>query len=83
MDERIKRLHYRAWHRGTKELDLLLGPFADSALATMDDAALHFFEQLMEQPEPLLHAWITGQEPPPFQHPVMTQLIAFHQRSRV
>jgi antitoxin CptB len=55
-----KRLRYRAWHRGTKELDLLLGRFADARLGDMDRTALADFEVLSEVPENVLYRWITG-----------------------
>jgi len=64
MDEREtreKRLRYRCWHRGTKELDLLLGPYSDSQLTGLDPVQLDEFEVLLEMPEPILYALITGQ----------------------
>ena len=47
---RRKRLRYRAWHRGTKEMDLILGPFADANVEAYDEAALDRLESLMEEP---------------------------------
>lgn len=83
-EERIKRLRYRAWHRGTKELDLLIGPFADSHLAGLNVADLGLFERLLEAPEPRLYAWILGQEAPSpeHDHPVFQRLKAFHAKGR-
>ena len=45
---RRRRLRYRAWHRGTRELDLLLGPFADAELDSMEPAELDRFEALLD-----------------------------------
>lgn len=62
---RRRRLRYRAWHRGTRELDLLLGPFADAELESMDPATLDRFEDLLALEETDLQAWLLYQEPPP------------------
>lgn len=62
---RRRRLRYRAWHRGTRELDLLLGPFADGNLDAMDEAELDRFEALLGLEETNLQAWLLGQERPP------------------
>ena len=62
---RRKRLKYRSQHRGTKELDLLLGRFAADRLDTLDPAQVDRFEALLELPSPLVYAWVTGQGDPP------------------
>jgi antitoxin CptB len=54
-----KKLRWRAWHRGTKELDHLLGQFADLHLPKMDEAQLSEFSKFMEEPEPDLMNWLT------------------------
>ena len=79
LDKRRKRLRFQCWHRGTKELDLLLGGFADGHLATLSADQLDRLEALLEVPEPLLFDWITGQAPPAaaFDHDVMTLLRNF------
>jgi antitoxin CptB len=58
-------IRYRAWHRGIRETDLILGPFADARLAALNPDQLAEFEALLEQPDQLLYAWITGEEPAP------------------
>ena len=60
-----KRLRYRCWHRGTKELDLLLGSFADRHLDTFGHGQLRRFEALLEAPEPTIQAWLVDRVPPP------------------
>ena len=60
-----KRLRYRSWHRGTKELDLLLGSFADRHLDAFDHGQLARFEVLLEAPEPVIQAWLVDRVPPP------------------
>lgn len=54
LDERRRRAAYRAAHRGTKEMDWLLGRYADNQLPVMTDAELDAFERLLELPDPEL-----------------------------
>lgn len=68
LEKRRKRLIYRCWHRGTKELDLLIGCFADRHLGELDEGQLGRFESLLEVPEPLLYDWLTGASRPPAEH---------------
>lgn len=68
LEKRRKRLIYRCWHRGTKELDLLIGAFAERHLAALDEAQLGRLERLLEVPEPLLYDWLTGASRPPAEH---------------
>jgi len=58
-------LRYRAWHRGTRELDLIIGPFADAATEAMDGAELDRLELLLSEEETDLQAWLLGRETPP------------------
>jgi antitoxin CptB len=76
---RLRRLRYRAWHRGTKEMDLLLGPYADARLAAMDGAELDRFETLLEELDTDLLAWLMGQEPAPTDadHDLLADLLKF------
>ncbi|HUV33005.1 MAG TPA: succinate dehydrogenase assembly factor 2 [Devosiaceae bacterium] len=57
---RRKRARFRAWHRGTRELDLLLGGFADARVAGFDGPKLDRFEELMNCADPDLFDWISG-----------------------
>jgi antitoxin CptB len=65
LDVRRKRLRYRSRYRGTKELDVLLGSFAEAHLDAFDAAQIGRFEALLEAPEPLITAWLLRREPPP------------------
>ncbi len=65
MDARLSKLRYRAWHRGFREADLILGPFADLHVERLDADQLDDFEQLLEQPDQDLFGWIIGQTAPP------------------
>ena len=62
---RRRRLRYRAWHRGTKEMDLVLGPFADAHLELYGTPELDRLEALMDQEETDLLKWVMGLEPVP------------------
>ncbi len=53
-----RRIMYRAGHRGTKELDLLLGRFADSEVSAMSEADLAAFEEFLALPDPDIHHWL-------------------------
>ena len=63
-----KRLRFRSWHRGTREVDLLLGRFADAHLAAMDAEQLAQFAALLALPDPDLLDWLTGRAPLPPGH---------------
>jgi antitoxin CptB len=60
LDDRRKRLLFRCWHRGTREMDLILGRFADAEIANLSDSELVQFEVLMDVPDPDLYAALTG-----------------------
>jgi antitoxin CptB len=67
-DIRLKRLSYRAHHRGFKEADLLLGAFADAHLAVMAPDQLAAFESLLEEQDQDIYDWYLGKAEPPAQH---------------
>lgn len=60
-----KRLIFRSWHRGTREIDLLLGRFAEETLPHMDEATLNLYDRFLNNSDPDIYNWITGQEPVP------------------
>jgi antitoxin CptB len=64
LDDRRKRLLFRCWHRGTREMDLILGRFADAEIADLTDVELAQLERLIEVPDPDLYAALTGKLPP-------------------
>lgn len=65
LDKQRRRALFRAWHRGMRELDLILGEFAESEIATLSADELCQFESLMEAPDTDVLKWIVGQEPVP------------------
>ncbi|MGJ3649912.1 succinate dehydrogenase assembly factor 2 [Sphingomonas sp. GlSt437] len=64
-ETRLKRLGYRAWHRGTKEADLLIGGFFDAHAATWTDAEITLFEALLEEQNVDIMAWAMGTQAVP------------------
>ena len=78
---RRKKLRYRAWHRGTKEMDLILGPFADAHTEAMNESQLDRLEALMSEEDPPLLKWVMGQEVPPahIDTVFLAEVIADHQ----
>jgi antitoxin CptB len=78
-EHRLKRLRFRAWRRGFREIDLILGGYADAHAATMSEADLVEFEALLDEADQDVYAWIIGQEPAPAERdtPLMQQLRAF------
>ena len=67
-ETRLKRLRIRSWRRGTKEMDMILGPFADQTMKTLTEEQLDAHEALMAEADTDLYAWISGQTPAPEHH---------------
>jgi antitoxin CptB len=82
LDERRRRLLFRAWHRGMREVDLITGRFADAHIGTLSGAEVDEFEQLMDVPEPDLLNWVMGAVETPASHDtaLFRRLRAFHRR---
>ena len=79
LDVRRRKLLFRAWHRGLREVDLILGRFADRHIADLSDTELTELENLMDVPDGELLAWLTGEAAVPAAHdgPLFRQLRAF------
>lgn len=77
-EARLKRMAMRSWRRGTKEMDLVLGPFADTHLARLPEADLSVYDRLLDENDQDLMAWILGQAPPPPDlSPLLTRITDF------
>ena len=78
-DIRLKKIGFRAWHRGFREADLILGAFADLRLPTMTAAELDQFEALLEEADHDIYNWIVGRTPTPdeFDTDIMNQIKEF------
>jgi len=73
-----RRVQYRANHRGTKEMDILLGSFADSALAEMSAGEMVLFEQMLGLPDPEIDNWIRRGEAPVLYSDLIHRIRNFH-----
>ena len=65
LDPRRRRILFRCWHRGIREMDLVFGQFAESELTRMSDAELNEFERIMAEEDNDLQKWILGAWPTP------------------
>lgn len=76
-----KRLTFRSWHRGTREIDLMLGRFADECLPGFDEAQLALYDSFLSNSDPDIFNWISGAEPVPVEedNAVVRRLLAFYE----
>jgi antitoxin CptB len=82
-EARLKRMAMRSWRRGTKEMDLVLGPYADQHLAQMGPEKLASYDALLSENDQDLMIWILGQSPGPVAlSPLLEEISAFA-RSRL
>lgn len=80
LDPRRRRVHFRAWRRGIREMDLILGGFADRYLDALSGDDLAAFERLLDLPDQDVYRWIRGEEPVPLVHrsELLDRVMAFH-----
>jgi antitoxin CptB len=77
-EARLKRMAMRSWRRGTKEMDLVLGPYADAALAGMGPEQLDLYDSLLEENDQDLLPWVLGQvAAPPHFGPLLAEIADF------
>jgi antitoxin CptB len=80
LDPRRRRLLFRCWHRGIREMDLVLGGFADAHLTSLTEAELDELERWLEVPDQQIFAWVNGMEmtPQEFDTALFRRLRDFH-----
>ena len=80
LDPRRRRLLFRSWHRGIREMDLVYGRFVDAHIAALSDAELDDYERLLELRDQQVFDWVSGAQPLPAEYdtPVFRRLLAFH-----
>ncbi|WAC26298.1 succinate dehydrogenase assembly factor 2 [Ancylobacter sp. SL191] len=79
LDARRRRILYRSWHRGTREMDLLMGRFADAMIGVMSEEEVAAFEELIEVEDPDLFGWINSGVPDPaYDTPIFHRFRQFH-----
>jgi antitoxin CptB len=83
LDVRRRKILFRSWHRGMREMDLIMGRFADVEIGTMSEADLDEFERLIEVPDRDLFHWISGELeiPENYDTAVFRRLKSFHSHS--
>jgi antitoxin CptB len=82
LDPRRRKLKFRLWHRGIREMDLVLGGFADAELSGLHDADLAEVEGWLDIPDQQMFAWVNGSETPPAEidTALFRKLRSFHKR---
>ena len=82
LDERRKRLLFRSWHRGIREMDLVLGRFADAQIAKLSDTDLDEYEAWLEVPDQQIFTWVNGTQTAPAEidTPLFRRLCDFHHK---
>ena len=77
---RKRRVQFRAWHRGTREMDLMLGRFTDAHIGSMSKDEIASLEALMKLPDPDIYNWIIGAAVPPkgMDTPLLHKIRDFH-----
>jgi antitoxin CptB len=77
---RRRRIRVRAWRRGMREMDILIGRFVDARVETLPAAALAELEALLDLPDDAVYRWLSGAEQPPAEHDtaLLRQIIGFH-----
>ncbi|MGC5779646.1 succinate dehydrogenase assembly factor 2 [Methylobacterium sp. NFXW15] len=80
LDPRRRRTLFRAWHRGIREMDLIMGRFADAEIGNLSESELDEFEALIEVPDRDLFKWLTGEAETPsnYDTAVWRRLRDFH-----
>ena len=84
LDPRRKKILFRSWHRGIREMDLIMGGFADAHIGTLSEEELDVFEALIEVPDRDLFRWISGEAEVPenYDTPLYRRLKDFHTHTR-
>lgn len=79
LDMRQRKLLFRSWHRGLRELDLVLGTFADAEVENLTEAEIDQYERLLDIPDTDLLACVMGETPMPAEHnsPLFERILAF------
>ncbi|WP_027665865.1 FAD assembly factor SdhE [Rhizobium leguminosarum] len=79
LDPRRRRILFRCWHRGIREMDLVFGQFAEAEVARLSEAELDEFETIMAEEDNDLVRWIMGTWPVPerFKTPMFARIAAY------
>lgn len=82
LDTRRRRVLFRSWHRGIREMDLIMGRFSDAHIESLTDAELYDYERLLDLRDQEVLSWIdgTGSVPPGYDTPLFRRLRDFSHR---
>ncbi len=83
LEVRRRAIRVRAWRRGMREMDILIGGFVDARLAYLDARDIGDLERLLDAEDQKAFSWLCGNAPPPAEHdtPVFAKILAFHRHS--
>ncbi len=82
LDAQRRKLLFRSWHRGMREMDLILGTFADAEIGALTAAEIEQYEKLLEIPDTELLPWITGERaiPEAERTDILLRILAFRRK---
>jgi antitoxin CptB len=85
LDERRRRLLFRSWHRGIREMDMVYGRFADAQIAALSEGELDDYEKLLELRDQQVFDWVFGAKPleAEYDTPLFRRLLAFHEDGKI
>lgn len=65
IENKRKQLIFRSWHRGTREMDLIMGSFADENISNFTEEEIKLYDDVLQIPDPDLYDWVSGRKEPP------------------
>lgn len=80
LNDRQKKLLFRAWHRGTREMDIMYGRFAETHIGEWDELYLDLFEDMLDENDPDIYDWVIGRTELPMLpiRPLLEQMRHFY-----
>lgn len=80
LDEKRKQLIFRSWHRGTREMDMIMGRFAEAHMADFTENQIAQYEELLQAPDPDIYEWVCrrSEVPANMQSDVTDKLLEYH-----
>lgn len=81
LDPRRRKVLFRSWHRGMREVDLILGSFADAEIDRLSEEELAIYEKFMAEQDADILKWVIGEQPVPDRHdtPVFAKILSYRQ----
>lgn len=85
LDPRRRKILYRSWHRGMREVDLILGSFADGEIEKLSEEELNIYEHFMSELDGDILKWVLGEVPVPAEHdtPVFAKILSYRDAALV